>query len=283
MITIALLACVSALFPPHEEPAHPEWLKADLERIRQFTDVMKTKDLDVETLIAKFGATAFDKDHDAGFGVRRVKLQAYGGYATIWIDVLAESGAGDKKSRVAELRAQQYGSGPDWKLIQPTLAKAWGECAQPIENGFEFVFRDQSLAADLRRRTADALGGAARIEVPKELTAAFDLLTSPFEEVVIGTSYGEDGAVPPGRKEIEQLVKAERWDLVQSVLRGINPEGRLYAAWVLRRRANTPLNAGDARAIATLLALPGRVHTTHGCIQTWLSPADALAQLEKKD
>jgi hypothetical protein len=42
--------------------------------------------------------------------------------------------------------------------------------------------------------------------------------------------YGEDGAPPPGRLEIEELVRARRLDLVRAALRGLNPEGRAWAA-----------------------------------------------------
>jgi hypothetical protein len=285
MIRTTLFALFALpLFATPDGETHPrqDWIQTDLKRIEQFRAALSAKDVDVETLVSKFGSLGEHDDVDAGFGVRRVHMHLYGGYTTIWIDILAEKGAGEKKSSVAELRARQLGPPDQWNEIATTFAKAWGDAATPIENGFLFTRRDDELARALRTRTAEALGGDWRVEVPKELQTAFELLTSPFEKAVIGATYGYAAITPPGRGEIETLAKAGRYDLVQAVLRGINPEARLYAAWVLRRRTNTPLAPADARAVDLLLALPGEVQTTDGCEQLWRSPKTALEFLAKE-
>jgi hypothetical protein len=102
------------------------------------------------------------------------------------------------------------------------------------------------------------------------------VLTSPLDDVVIGKHYGDGGGPPPGRREIEALSRAPDHELVRAVLRGLNPEGRLYAAWVLRQRTDTHMLPVDENAIRTLLALPQLVHTSEGCEQFWRSPKDAL-------
>lgn len=255
-----------------------DWIDADVKRIEQLKAALTAPDLDIESLVAQFGSIERRDDVDAGFGVRRVRMHLYGGYTTIWIEILAERGSGEKKSRVAELRARQLGPPERWSGIQKTFAKAWGEAATPMENGFQLVRRDEVLAKSLRTRTAEALGGEARVDVPQHLRLAFELLSSPFDEVVIGFMYGYDGVAPPGLAQIEALAKAERFDLVRAVLRGINPEARLYAAWALRRRS-TPLDPADEKAIEAILALPHELHVTEGCEQSWRSPREALKSL----
>ncbi|MBL8858646.1 MAG: hypothetical protein JNL28_09090 [Planctomycetes bacterium] len=277
----ALAACAAPGDPP--EP-RADWLREDQKVIKLFREAVAAKDLDVETLIARFGRPSEHEDRDIGFGVRRTKLHLYGGYTTIWVELLAERGEGDKRSRVAELRARQLGSSDRWKDVESTLKQAWGDAATAVEHGFEFTRRDEELAQSLRARTAEALGGNVAAVVPKDLARAYDLLTSPFEDVILGLNYSIDGGPPPGREEIELLASKGRYDLVRAVQRGINPEARLYASWALRELPESSSSRADASATAKLLALPGHLHTTSGCIQIWRAPKEALQFLiDNKD
>ena len=62
-------------------------------------------------------------------------------------------------------------------------------------------------------------------EVPDELKKSFDYLTSPLDCTALGGSDGE--------MAIAALVKANRVDLIENVLRGFSPSGRVYAAMAL--------------------------------------------------
>jgi hypothetical protein len=67
---------------------------------------------------------------------------------------------------------------------------------------------------------------------------------------------------PPGRQETAALVAAGRFDLLRAVLRGLNPEGRAWAAHALleHQKAGTKLDPADAAAIEKLRALPLKTH-----------------------
>jgi hypothetical protein len=99
------------------------------------------------------------------------------------------------------------------------------------------------------------------------LQPAFESLTSPFSDLVLGKFYSIDGGPPPGRMEVTSLIEARRFDLVRCALRGMNPEGRVWAAWALLERAKhgPPLDPSDAAAIAQLRKLPLELTVSHGC------------------
>lgn len=281
-LLLVLFLCTSvAQVPSRPETPRLDWVAKDEQRIGQFLSVVAADDLDVETLVVKFGALETPDDRDLGFGVRRVHLQLYGGYTTIWIDALAEKGDGrERKSRVAALRARQIGPRDRWDSLEPSYRAQWGEKARPIECGFEYERVDAELLGRLRKQTAEALGGVIEPEVPPALARAFALLTSPYEDLPLGLHHGEDGAIPAGRSAVLALMDAGRHDLVRAALRGTNPEGRLYAAWQLRTLTTPLVVKSDAEAIAKLLDLSAPVHTTRGCVQIWISPREALAFLE---
>lgn len=281
-LLLALLPLFGALFQaaPQPAPLRTDWIEKDLRQIERFRSAMQAESLDVEMLVEKLGAIESGDDRDGGFGARRVRMHLYGGYTTIWIDALAVVPGKGQRSRVAILRARQLGPRDQWGALEPRLAAAWNREVRAIGNGLEYERRDAELERELRARTTQALGAPTPVEVPDTLRAAYDVLTDPLEEVVLGSSYGDDGGPPPGRAQIEALVKAGRFDLVRAILRGLNVEGRLYAAWALRTRAGSVLDAADQRAIEAVLALPHAVHTTHGCEQTWIAPKEALRFLE---
>lgn len=256
-----------------------DWIRADLKCIERFRAALREPDLTVEALVVAFGSLEAHADLDAGFGVRRTRMHLYGGYTTIWIETLADVRASDGRSHVAELRARQLGPREEWPRLSERYALAWSGTAAPIENGFAFVRRDETLAAALRARTADGLGGAVRADVPAELSVAMNKLTSAFDNVVLGRQYGYDGAPPPGRLEIEALVNAKRVDLLRVVLRSIDPGARVYAAWALKHLVKAELSAADSAAIQTILAQKLELQTSSGCEQFWRSPADAFAFL----
>lgn len=114
--------------------------------------------------------------------------------------------------------------------------------------------------------------GARNVEVPAALAAAYERLFFPYDELMIGWNCGWTRKPAPGRTEIEQLVRARRFDLIENILRGGNPEGRVYAAQVLDERELTR----DVRSLVdAVFASPLRVrHCSSDVIR--FSPAADL-------
>jgi hypothetical protein len=124
---------------------------------------------------------------------------------------------------------------------------------------------------DFPRKTAEArdalrreLGELLPVEVPAELREAYELLLSPFETLDIGDNCYEGGEPPEGRVATRKLVAARRADLLRNVLRGPNPEARLYAARGLRELG--ALSGPDHAVTLKLRKLKLPLATCSGCM-----------------
>jgi hypothetical protein len=148
---------------------------------------------------------------------------------------------------------------------------------------------DEDSASDERERAAReaALGPMIAVEVPKDLSAPYELLMSAARSVVFGSHCGYLGIDPPGKDAMTRLVAARRWDLVGNVLRGPNAGGRLYAATAIIERAGAKIGRDEVEAIRalspedarTLLALARdttSVDTCSGCTSSISSSAKLL-------
>lgn len=175
------------------------------------------------------------RPRDLGFGLRRVDFNGDGQFLIVTAVVLEET----------VLYAQGVAGSARWK------------------RAFD---RDRLL------RHLSAASGARNLEVPAALAAAYERLFFPYDELLIGWNCGWTRKPAPGRTEIEQLVRAGRFDLIENILRGGNPEGRVYAAQVLDQRELTP----DVRSLVdAVFASPLRVrHCSSDVIR--FSPAADL-------
>ena len=269
LIAVVALACVGGTSRQAAGAAlNEDWLRSDEKRIAQVRDALGRAELTVELLREIAGSSDVREDRAIGFGARRVRLSLYGGYTTIWVVILAEEPDEAGRSRVAALAFEQRGSPETWAAVAPRLREAWkgfpATGALGEHDGWlAYERRDADRIAELRARTEAALGTVPATEVPSELAPAFELLTSPYEQLVIGRNCSYTGAPPPGAVEIRAIVAAGRFDLVRLVLRGPNPEGRVWAAHALLERG--ALDDADRRAIETLRALPLEIECCDGC------------------
>jgi hypothetical protein len=100
---------------------------------------------------------------------------------------------------------------------------------------------------------------------------------SPQEVLAVGTKCGEGGEPPAGAEEVRALRSSRRFDLLRNVLRGPNPEARVYALKVLRQME---VSAGDRTAIEAVSALPVKITTCSGCTYFDATISEALKELE---
>lgn len=285
----AVHGCTAAALPQvAPTPLNEDWLRSDEKRIGQLRDALGRAELTVELLREITGSSDVREDRAIGFGARRVRLALYGGYTTIWVNLLAAEPDEHGRSLIAALQFEQRGAPETWAVIAPRLRKAWeGSPVASVlgerESAITYERRDTERLAALRARTEKVLGAVDASAVPSELAPAFEMLTSPYEELVIGRSCFYAGVPPPGAEEISALVAAGRHDLVRRVLRGFNPEGRVWAAHALleHARAGGVLDDADKRAIDALRALPLKLACCDGCELEHASFDEALKRAAK--
>jgi len=274
LFAVFSLACWGA--PPREDSQlRRDWLDKDAERARAVVRFLESGEPTVERLREELGSYDLREDRALGFGARRVRLAAYGGYTTIWITAYAATPRSGS-SALASLRIEQEGSDEAWPGVAAALAPIWGDAATRVEHGLRVERRYDDVDQRLRQRREAALG-AADGKPSSEHAAAFELLTSPLAELIVGRSFGDDGAPPPGFEAAEQLARNGQTALLRATLRGPNLEGRVYAAHALLARS-----AADERDRATIDALAKvqtPIQTSEGCELTARGWSDALALL----
>jgi hypothetical protein len=211
-----------------------------------------------------------------GFGASRVALELRGGRSIAEIVLLSAPPSMSGATPIARIRVSQFAlEDTEWERIAPELERAWqGSIVQVTLRGgpdhrsgrpsLRAERETSEVLAELSRRRADALGDTPASATPPELAEAWRTLTDPLEELVVGTGCGFVGLPPPGFLSTRALVEAGRFDLLRAVLRGPNPEARVFAAHALG--AHAALGATDAAAIARLAALPLELRTCEGCL-----------------
>lgn len=261
---------------------NPKWIAGDLERIDQLRAALAEPELDVAGLRKRLGSCDVREDRLIGFGARRLMIAVYGGYTTSWLHVLAAAPDERGLSRIAEMRCDQTGSAEHWTEASALLRPRWSASVRDIEHGFRVEFNNPSISRAVRAAAERALGAIDEVKVPEELKAAFETLSSPLVDLVLGNQIGDDGAPPPGRLEVLALVEAGRFDLIRAALRGMNPEGRAWAVWALLERAKhgPVLEPLDEKAIARLRDLPLELVVSEGCTILGLRLDEALKHID---
>lgn len=256
---------------------HPDWLRSDVRLAERVQEALAAPELELDGFLRTLGSIDRREDREIGFGVRLVHFAAYGGYTTAWIQVLAESAPPAGGGRIAQLSLQQLASSEPPPAALAAIRGAWKLPVVLHERGLVYDYEDSARVEALRRQTLQALHGGAPPADAGKFAVTLEQLTSPTSGLIVGSSFGIDGAPPPGAIEMRRFVDAGRWDLVRAVLRGLNPEGRVYAAAALL--AHEPLEGDDRKAIELLRTLPIQYAKCDGCIVSHVAFDAAVASL----
>jgi hypothetical protein len=108
----------------------------------------------------------------------------------------------------------------------------------------------ERAALEEAREALGPPGAEPAADTPAIVADAFWVLSSPAFENRLGEMCG---FVPFGLRAARTIAKSRRFDLLRAALRGLNPEGRYYAALALRDIGEA--TAADEAAIARLPGL----------------------------
>ena len=139
------------------------------------------------------------------------------------------------------------------------LREAWQGPCEDSAGGWRARWRDPRLAAEIEARARAVLGGHRPVDVPSELADDYELLLDPLLAIEYAPPGDESCGVARGRAALERLLAAGRTDLVANVLRGLDPEGRVYAAEALLTRGAVEPEDRSAADAVLALEVPVRV------------------------
>lgn len=214
------------------EPLDEEMAAKDTAIAKRIAAALPSGETKIEDFVRKLAPDDTDEDREIGFGARRLRLALFGGYTTARVTVIAWNG------RVGPVEIRYDDVDPeDWSQLRDRIAPAYkGRDPAVSDTSLRVGVGHRADPAGFREARAKTLGPPLGIDPDPSLEKAYVLLWSPFSDLVYGTMYGEDGGPPPGREALETLVAHDRGEaLLDDVLRGPNPEGRLYAAEGLLR------------------------------------------------
>ena len=106
-------------------------------------------------------------------------------------------------------------------------------------------------------------------DIPDDLKSNYEFLISPMNNPYVGDgACGLGGSNLQGRIAIDALVNAKRIDLIENVLRGYNPGGRVYAMLALLaiKEHGERLREATMLTLKKVINLPVQVSTCEGCI-----------------
>ena len=294
VICLAASSC-ELLAPDEPEPPPqvvPERLDQDLARIAQLQRALASTPFTLAALLRELPDPFTRESRELGFDARWVELAFRGGHTTVHMSMLVVPPEAGPESVIARIRVEQVIHEPElWDEVEPVLGRAWsrGSSSGVLWNVLDTRYGKPSfrverarpeLGVALQQRIHAALGGAPASEPPAELAEAYRTLMDPLEVLAVGTSCGFIGSTPRGYAYAGWIRRAGRFDLLRSILRGPNPEARVFAASALI--AEDALDAAEAAVIGTLARLPVQITMCSGCVGSRGSWQEALALLDQR-
>jgi len=260
LLLIIGLACVMY----GQEKTDADYIKLDLAGIAPFARLRSPETYSLPDLKAAFAQipayASWEKEENLGFGAKRLILNKGLGATTIYIDLLLY------RNSIAHYEVGLLeGGGRDKAKNIDTWTRNGGA---PLTERPDRLVKDGDVAgvwATYKATISRRLERFKDLTVPKALSPSYQLLTNPLENSSISTVPCDDG-----QPAIEMLETANRYDLIENVLRGYNPGGRIYAAISLlrRQRAGHHLTHRTLRTIGVVVELDADASTCHGDIGT---------------
>ena len=242
------------------EPLNREWLADDYRSMELISLLASPAPLTTQKIRDILGVRdKDDAEEDLGFGASRFNVRKGHGYTSLSVEAFVFRGT------IGSYKLELDSSPESWTRIRERMIELWrqnnGPCFEEGENGIIHIERDDAVLRKYQAAVAVELGEMTPAVIPTELQKSFDSLIQPMEIDSVGGSDGE--------MAIAALVNAKRFDLVENVLRGFNPNGRIYAArelLKLNKEGRLVLSADTLAVIAKISNLDIQIRTVSGCI-----------------
>lgn len=250
-----------------EEPLNLEWVKNDVDGITVLMKLTPVEQQNIDILKKQLKDDWSIDDDPLGFGATRVRFSKGYGYSSVYVDLLTF------KNQVAYYEIGVTGSFSKWSQYREQIINAWKQNGGPefTEKGQELTYQRkyQSVFDTYYRAVSHELGEMKPVDLPTDLKDAYEYLTSPLNNSYVGEGIcGLGGPVLEGKISIDQLINANRIDLIENVLRGYNPGGRIFAAIALLRmkRNGLKLDSDNRASVNKVVNLDVPAATCAGCI-----------------
>lgn len=269
------LVCVLLSLARAEDPPREDWVTKDVEAARRVAGTLSETKL--PQFLEKLGSASREEDRDIGFGARRLRLAVYGGYTTTWITVVSWQGG------VGPLEVHCYeGDREVWAKVRDRIRDEYKDREPEVGDvGLRVWVGRRADPRGFGEERSKTLGPPLAVDPHPALEQGYLLLWSPTSDLAYGWMQGEGGDPPDGRVAVEKILAHEDGPpLLSDILRGPNPEGRLYAAEALLRleKKGKKLDERVKGSIDWVRKSTVKIRVARGCE---LSSEPAAAALEE--
>lgn len=271
-----LIVCSASSFAQEQDPMRADWLEEDYKSLKLISLLASPAPLTPQKIRDILGLEDDGDDRDLGFGASTFDIARGHGYTTLYVEGFVFKGT------IGFYRLGIRGTEESWPRLREQIIDLWmqnhGPAFNESETGLVHVETNDSVFLRYKSAVSAGLGEMKQAKIPDELNKAFDYLTSPMGTRAIGDSDGE--------KAIDALVHANRIDLIENVLRGFNPGGRVYAALALLKLSKSGelvLSAETISTIAKVSNLDISIPTVRGCIVSYQTANEILSESEESE
>jgi hypothetical protein len=257
-----------------DKTLNPEWLADDIKTVGDFAGISQLKPTPYSEIQRSFGSSYMlghrliylqDAD-DLGFGFKQFHYQLGSGYCDFYVRGFILSGDYARYETGVDC-------GSEWNQIRKPVIKAWKQAGGPAFKEDPNGISSEELNNDVVQRYKDEvgkfLGPMKPARVPAQLQKYYDYLIDPLENSVVASGpCGYPGATSAGKNSIDLFIAAKRIDLLENILRGYNPGGRIYAALALLKmeKDGITLEPKIRETIEKVANLDINIKICRGCI-----------------
>lgn len=279
--------------PLTAEGLREDWLEKDREAARRTHAALALERPTVDRFRQALGIGATDSEpRDLGYGAKLFTRDLGGGYTMHWVRWVTFTPPADPskeprsrpKPQLVAVSVRATISHETLAKVRPHLLKIWGDARQVEKQRWGYsVRREYADAIRAQRGAREAVLGEAttRHDPPVSLAEGMDSLLDPLADHAVGEVCEYGGIVPIGHATTEALLEMGALDLLAILLRGPNPEARVYAARALleARGQGADVPAADLATIAKIRALAIPVQMCRGCFFSDSTAAELLSGL----
>lgn len=241
------------------EPLEPEWLARDFRSVELVSLLNSPSALTVQRISDILHLGDSGEVEEFGFDATTFELVRGNGYTSLYVEGLVFKG------NIGVYKVGIRASSDSWPRIRERVIDLWKHNRGPefteTDAGIAHVSTNEAVLQSYKASVSAALGEMNPAKVPDELKQSFDYLTSPLSCRAVG---GRDGTAA-----IFALINANRVDLIENVLRGFSPSGRIYAALALlklNKRDQLTLSPDTISTIEKIKNLEITITTVNGCL-----------------
>lgn len=267
--SLTLFLCSISCVAQDQEPLNSEWIAADYKSIELISILASPGSLTTQKIRDVLDVGESGDEKDLGFGASLFDIGKGNGYTSLYVEGFVFAGT------IGFYKVGVRASPESWARIREHIIDLWKQNNGPdfkeSENGLVHTETIEDVFLRYKSAVSAELGEMTRAEIPDELKEFFDYLTSPIANRALGDRTGEAA--------MNALVHAKRVDLIENVLKGFNPSGRVYAAAVLlklSRNGQLVLSSDTIGTIAKVSNLTISITIVSGCIVSCLTANEIL-------